>query len=128
MVLRLAARGAHVDLYICTLLLPLAGSRAIATLAPELGINSCLLPSVEFHHTHVLEKSSTSFFDFDNVKLVQWINNVEHAWKTNIKSVCVPISYLLLSWTEWEFHHVLNNAALRSLDLEIPMHLQLFEL
>ena len=56
MVLRLAARGADVDLYICTLL-PLAGSRAlfVATLAPELGINSCLLPSVEFHHTHVLE-------------------------------------------------------------------------
>ena len=54
MVLRLAARGADVDLYICTLL-PLAGSIAIATLAPELGINSCLLPSVEFHHTHVLE-------------------------------------------------------------------------
>ena len=43
-------------------------------------------------------------------------------------SVCVPISYLLLFWTEWEFHHVLNNAALISLDLEIPMHLQLFEL
>ena len=56
MVLRLAARGADVDLYICTLL-PVAGSRAIfvATLAPELGINSCLLPSVEFHHTHVLD-------------------------------------------------------------------------
>ena len=55
MVLRLAASGADVDLYICTLL-PLAASRAIfvATLAAEVGINSCLLPSVEFHHTHVL--------------------------------------------------------------------------
>ena len=40
----------------------------------------------------------------------------------------VPTSYLLLCWIEWEFHHVLNSAALSSLDLEIPMHLQLFEL
>ena len=47
--------------YICTLLLPLAGARGglgatLATLSTELGNNARLLPCMEFHHTHVLER------------------------------------------------------------------------